>query len=140
MSKCECAQLVQPPCMYCHARKLLQPETDALRAELEILREQNGAAQRIRFAQENQVLRAERDSWRKQAEIESEDVAWLLSRHTLAVEALERMKKDCEWYAQNGTEQERHHFVAVELVHEMGAALAKLKVPAGGSGTAGDAL
>jgi hypothetical protein len=41
--------------------------------------------------------------------------------------ALNEMKGDCEWYTSKGTDQERHHFVAVELVHAFETHLDALK-------------
>lgn len=37
--------------------------------------------------------------------------------------ALKEAKLRCEWYHHNGTDQERLHFVAVELVHDFEQAL-----------------
>lgn len=33
-----------------------------------------------------------------------------------AQEALETLAKSCEWYADKGTDQERHHFLKVEAM------------------------
>lgn len=77
------------------------------------------------FAQRNFTLYLPPQDWFKAGyAAASEENTRLTSRIERLEGAMKEMRRRCEWYGPNGTEQERHHFVAVELVHEIDEALA----------------
>jgi hypothetical protein len=59
------------------------------------------------FCAELKATKKERDALQSQLTAANASVARLRAEFLLLVDT-------CEWYANNGTEQERHHFLAVE--------------------------
>ena len=73
---------------------------------------------------ESEALKKQGDHWTDKEHFAVLDKLPRLERsNKILVEALRDMKKSCEWYSSKGTDQERHHFVAVEQIHDIDTAL-----------------